>query len=123
MPGKAPRDKGNRFESAIVEKAKEFRIKAEKVPGSGSYGGSYLDDLTLKIMGAITRWECKWRGDGFKSLYKWIAGNHGVFIKADRCEPLVVLRADYFMQLIQAAGVGRWHVYPIEHSEDENDAE
>lgn len=111
MTGKS-KLKGDRFERWVVNKAREFQIKAERVLLGAQANRSFIADVTMTVMGAMTRWECKWDGDGFKSLYKWINGNHGVFIKADDCEALAVVRADYLMQLIQAAGVGRWNMWP-----------
>jgi hypothetical protein len=43
-------------------------------------------------MGQDLRVEVKCRGQGFRELYAWLAGRDVLIIKADRQEPLVVLR-------------------------------
>ncbi|PNE10413.1 MAG: hypothetical protein CR217_14430 [Beijerinckiaceae bacterium] len=42
---------------------------AERVPLSGSAGGSYCGDLTIPLLGNDLTIECKARGNGFASLY------------------------------------------------------
>lgn len=45
--------------------------------------------------------ELKARGDGFKSLYSWLADNDALVIKAD-CKPaLVVLDLNKFINLVE----------------------
>jgi Holliday junction resolvase len=38
--GRAPRDKGNRLERAIVRLAQDYGLGAERMPLSGAVGGS-----------------------------------------------------------------------------------
>ncbi len=52
--GRASRDKGNRAERAIVKFLQERGFAAERVPLSGSAGGSYLGDLTVFRLSAST---------------------------------------------------------------------
>ena len=41
------------------------------------------------------------RGDGFKSLYDWLAGNEFLFVKADRRPYLAVMTLDNFIEIIK----------------------
>src|SRR4051812_32218155 len=48
--GRASRQKGNRAERAIVKLLQDQGFAAERVPLSGSAGGSYIGDLTVPIL-------------------------------------------------------------------------
>jgi Holliday junction resolvase len=89
--GRASRDKGNRAERAIVRFLQERGFAAERVPLSGSAGGSYLGDLTVPVLNIDRVVEVKCRRDGFRELYKWLIGRDILIVRADRSEPLVVL--------------------------------
>ncbi len=89
--GKSPRQKGNRTERAIVHFLKTKGLDAERVPLSGSAGGKYIGDLTLSLLGSDRCVEVKCRGNGFRELYAWLEHRDLLIVKADRCEPLVIL--------------------------------
>jgi len=89
--GRASRDKGNRAERAIVKYLQERGFAAERVPLSGSAGGSYLGDLTVPILNVDRVVEVKCRADGFRELYRWLVDRDILIVRADRSEPLVVL--------------------------------
>jgi hypothetical protein len=89
--GRASRDKGNRLERAIVRLLQDHGLAAERVPLSGSAGGSYLGDLTVPILGAERVVEAKSRAAGFSQLYAWLEGRDIPVVKADRRDALVVL--------------------------------
>ncbi len=89
--GRASRDKGNGAERAIVNLLKERGFKAERVPLSGSAGGSYEGDLTVPIAGVSRVVEVKVRSRGFRQLYDWLVNRDILIVMADRCEPLVIL--------------------------------
>jgi Holliday junction resolvase len=89
--GRASRDKGNRAERAIVNLLKERGFKAERVPLSGSAGGSYMGDLTVPIAGISRVVEVKVRARGFRQLYGWLVNRDILIVLADRSEPLVIL--------------------------------
>ena len=89
--GRAPRQKGNRAERALVRFLQEQGFAAERVPLSGSAGGSYLGDLSVPVIGRDLCVEVKVRGNGFAQLYAWLEGRHLLIVRADRREPLVVL--------------------------------
>ena len=89
--GKACRQKGDRAERAIVKFLQERGFAAERVPLSGSAGGSYCGDLTLPILEVDRVVEVKCRADGFRELYKWLQDRDILIVRADRKEPLVIL--------------------------------
>jgi Holliday junction resolvase len=89
--GKASRQKGNRAERAVVRFLQDRGFAAERVPLSGSAGGSYLGDLTVPIIGIDRVVEVKARAKGFKQLYDWLIDRDILIVRADRSEPLVVL--------------------------------
>ncbi len=104
--GRASRQKGNRVERAIVKALQEFGLAAERVPLSGSAGGSYLGDLTVPVLGVDRVVEVKARATGFAQLYGWLEERDVLVVKADRREPLVVIRLDLAARVAMAAEKG-----------------
>ncbi len=102
--GKFSRDKGARVERNIVHQLSGAGIIAERVPLSGSMGGSFTKDISVEVMGKRKAFEVKARADGFKEIYKWLKGAAGLFLKADRQHTLVVLRFDDWAELVRMAG-------------------
>jgi Holliday junction resolvase len=90
-PARRSRDKGNRSERALVRFLQGHGFAAERVPLSGSAGGSYLGDVTVPLLGIDRTVEVKCRGDGFGQLYAWLSGRDLLVLRADRAEPLVIL--------------------------------
>ena len=104
MSGKAPRQKGNRFERGIVAALRDAGLDAFRVPLSGSMRG-FKQDVIIRRPGSQLTIEAKSRGRGFTFIYKSIEGADLLAIKADRSEPLIVLRlADYAALLSQLDG-------------------
>lgn len=97
--GKPSRDKGQREERSIVHTFQEAGIGAERVPLSGSAGGSFVGDVTIPMLGEDWVFEAKVRADGFRQIYDWLANHKGLFIRADRRERLVVLRESDLIRL------------------------
>lgn len=90
--GKRSRDKGNRTERAIVAAFQNVGFAAERVPLSGAARGRFGGDLSIPFLGSDKRVEVKCRGTGFNQLYAWLAKHDYLIVKADRKEPLFVLR-------------------------------
>jgi len=101
--GRKSRDKGNRVERAIVRALQDAGFGAERVPLSGSAGGSYTGDLTVPVIGRDQRVEVKARANGFRELYAWLEGRDMLVVKADRREPLVVLPLSLATEIASAA--------------------
>ena len=98
------RDKGLRAERAIVRFLQERGFAAERVPLSGSAGGSYLGDLTVPVLNIDRVVEVKCRADGFRELYRWLTDRDLLIIRADRSEPLVILRLKLAAEIAAKAG-------------------
>ncbi len=105
--GRASRQKGDRFEREIVALFQVHGIAAERVPLSGAAGGSFSGDISIPILGVDQRLEAKIRRSGFKQIREWMAGNFAVVFRADRSEPLIVLRLADFAKLTIAADKNR----------------
>ena len=101
--GRASRDKGNRFERAIIRLLQDQGLAAERVPLSGAAGGSYLGDLTVPVIGRDLVVEAKARANGFASLYAWLEDLDLLIIKADRRDALVVLPLRLAAEIAAAA--------------------
>jgi Holliday junction resolvase len=91
MGGRAPRQKGNREERGILKLLQERGFAAERIPLSGSVGGSFCGDITVPVLGIDRCVEVKCRANGFRELYKWLEARDLLIIRADRRKPLVVL--------------------------------
>jgi len=92
---KKSRVKGQRNEQAIVALLREAGIQAERVPLSGAAGGSFVGDILVDG----ERFEAKIRASGFKQIYEWLGDHVGLFIRGDRRELLIVLRAADWIEL------------------------
>jgi Holliday junction resolvase len=103
MSGRAPRRKGDRLERALVRALQDNGFAAERVPLSGSAGGSYTGDLTVPLLGRDLRIEAKARGTGFNQLYRWLDGADLLIVRADRSEPLVVVPLKLAIEIAKAA--------------------
>ncbi|MEQ9634626.1 MAG: hypothetical protein RLW68_00930 [Devosia marina] len=99
--GKPSRDKGQREERSIVHAFQDHGIGAERVPLSGSAGGSYVGDVSIPVMGEDWVFEAKVRATGFSQIYDWLGSHKGLFIRRDRAPRLVVLRESDFINIIK----------------------
>jgi Holliday junction resolvase len=97
MPGgRAPKQKGDRAERLVVSLYQAAGFAAERTLKAGATPGRTLNthDVTVPLNGIDRRIEVKCRAAGFSQVYRWLidAGNFGLVVKADRREPLIVLR-------------------------------
>jgi hypothetical protein len=95
------RIKGNKFERRCVKELQGDGIGAERIPLSGSAGGSFTGDINVPVRGEDKRIECKTskRGAGFKTLYGWLEGRYALMLTQPRSDILVVLRLSDFAKL------------------------
>jgi Holliday junction resolvase len=103
MSGRRSRNKGARTERAIVKAPLGNGIAAARVPLSGLVGGRFAGDVVLPLLGRDLCVEVKARADGFRELYSWLTERDLLFVKADRQEPLVVLRLSLAAQIAKLA--------------------
>src|SRR5262245_50175493 len=92
MSGRRSRNKGARIERGIVRALKARGFTAARVPLSGAVGGLFAGDMVMPVMGRDLCLEVKARADGFRELYSWLTDRDVLIVKADRQEPLVVMR-------------------------------
>ena len=99
LTAKGRRQKGLRVEREIVGLHTAMGVNAERVPLSGSAGGSYTGDVIIDNQYEV---EVKSRkeGKGFAMLQRWLADNDMLMLKEDRKEPLVVLPWKTYKKLI-----------------------
>ena len=97
--GRSPRQKGNRAERALVAFLQDHGFAAERVPLSGAARGRFAGDLSVPVLGVDRRVEVKVRGNGFRRLYDWLDDHDFLIVKADRLEPLVVLRLKFASEI------------------------
>lgn len=110
--GKFSRDKGARFERALVKILQDRGICAERIPLSGMGAdrrGSarFKGDVSVPVLGTDQRFEAKSRATGFAQIYEWLGDNYGLFIKADRKEVLVVMRLSDAAAVLDKAEAAR----------------
>jgi hypothetical protein len=101
--GRASRDKGARAERAIVRLLQEHGFAAERVPLSGAARGRFGGDVSVPFLGRDHRVESKIRRNGFRELYKWLEGSDFLVVRADRFEPLLVLRLRFAVEIAALA--------------------
>lgn len=89
--GKMQRRKGYRVEHEIEQMFRQMGINARRVPLSGS-ADFVKGDVQIVLKNKILTAEVKARKDGFRQIYNWLDNKDLLIIKADRKEPLVVLR-------------------------------
>ena len=92
MSARRSRSKGARTERSIVNALRARGIVAVRVPLSGAVGGRFAGDVVLPIKGRDLCVEVKARADGFRELYSRLDGRDVLIVKADRREPLVIVR-------------------------------
>jgi Holliday junction resolvase len=92
MSGRQSRSKGARTERSIVNALHSHGIAAVRVPLSGAVGGRFAGDIVLPLMCRDLCVEVKARADGFRELYSWLDRRDVLVVKADRQEPLVIVR-------------------------------
>ena len=73
------------------------------MPLSGAVGGRFAGDIALPLLGRELCVEVKARADGFRKLYSWLNERDVLIVKADRREPLVVVRLSLAAEVAKAA--------------------
>ena len=99
--GRAPRRKGQRIERLLVRSLQAHSFAAERVPLSGATGGRFSGDFVIPLTDRDLSVEVKARADGFRD-YSWLNGRDVLIVKADRREPLVVVRLSLAAEIAKA---------------------
>jgi hypothetical protein len=74
-----------------------------RVPLSGAVGGRFAGDIVLPVLGPDLCVEVKARADAFGQLHCWLEGRDVLIVKADRREPLFVVRLCLAAEITKAA--------------------
>jgi hypothetical protein len=101
--GKRSRDKGQRTELFVKHALQAHGISATKV--SRMYQPGH--DITARVAGRDLQLEVKSRAQGFGTLYKFLEQRDVLVVKADRQEPLVIVRLSLAAEIAAAAEQGR----------------
>lgn len=121
LSGRGRRNKGADFERRLVNLFRAIGVDASRVPLSGMghekrENAEFAGDIVMPWLQRREKFEAKKRagGEGFVTLYNWLAKHKGLFIAADRKPVLVVLRMDDFMDLYRAAHSAdkKWDTLP-----------
>lgn len=92
------KQKGDRFERAVVIALNAHGLNAKRVPLSGSMRG-FKGDIHFECQGISKVIECKKRKNGFKTI-KTLRGDADVLVFADdRTDPQVCMSLEYFCTL------------------------
>jgi Holliday junction resolvase len=91
------------LERAIVRALQEAGFAAERVPLSGAARGRFSGDVSMPFLGVDRRVEVKARAAGFRQLYDWLTGHDFLVVRADRLEPLVILRLKFAAEIAALA--------------------
>jgi hypothetical protein len=84
---RASRRKGATEERALVRFLQQRGFAAEKISRTGYRG----PDLSIPLLGIDRAVEVKARGNGFATLYRWLANADLLIVRSNRREPLVIL--------------------------------
>jgi len=99
MAGRKSKRKGTRTEILIVNLHQEMGVDARRMPLSGALGGELRGDV---LVDGELRAEVKARGkgQGFRTVDQWLGENDLLFLRQDRCQPLVLMPWRVYSQLI-----------------------
>jgi Holliday junction resolvase len=101
--GKKSRDKGSRVERSVIHLLQDNGLAAEKISGMYRPGA----DISVPVLGIDRDIEVKSRAAGFSRLYSWLEDRYALVVKADRQEPLVIIRLRDAAQVAKIAERGR----------------
>jgi hypothetical protein len=98
--GLMSRRKGARCEREVVDLHRDIGIPAERIPLSGSMGGSYAGDVKVPGVG-VAEVKVKANGGGFGMVYRWLEGRELLFMRADRAPWVVAMPWSTYERLIK----------------------
>jgi Holliday junction resolvase len=104
MSGAKHRRKGDRAEREVVALCRAHGLDAERVPLSGAAGGSFADDVIVRLSGRTLKIEVKARasGDGFATLARWLHGSSMLVLKQNNRPPLAVIELPLLVEMLAA---------------------
>jgi Holliday junction resolvase len=101
-------------EREFVALHRALGVAAHRVPLSGAVEG-YKGDLRISVRDRVLTAEVKARasGDGFRTLERWLAENHLLFLRRNNAPALVLLPWEIWAWLI-----GGGHENEAQHGSD-----
>jgi hypothetical protein len=100
--GAKSRNKGKRGEREVVALARQHGLHAERTWQTAQAPDPTTRSCDVEIEGEP--FQVKIQSDGFSRLYHELEGVRGVFLRCDRGEWLVVLRAGDYLRLLSTSG-------------------
>jgi Holliday junction resolvase len=103
--GRAPKRKGDRAERGAVAAMQAHGFAAERTLRPGATPGRKAPtyDITMPLLGVDRRVEVKTRASGFTRIYEWLGENFALVVRADRKEPLLVMRLSDALEIAKVA--------------------
>jgi hypothetical protein len=95
--GYAPARKGARAERELVHQLCELAPSCARVPLFGAIG-AHSGDIDIELHGRIAKIQIKARHQ-FRTPRQWLGLHELLILKADRCDPLVVMPIRLFAEL------------------------
>jgi len=111
MPSKS-KAKGNRFERLIVDMTKDYfnnKVKIKRAWGSNGAAMGQHEEVDV-LIGKDFKIQAKCR----KAIGQWMIPNENVdaqVIKGDREEPLIVMKYDDWLDMLDSAIKGKYKPY------------
>jgi Holliday junction resolvase len=105
--GRASRQKGDRLERAVVKLLQDAGLGAERIPLSGSAGGSFSGDISVPVCNRDLILEAKSRARGFSQIYAWLQNSDALIVKSDRHDAIVILPLKLAAEIALAAERGK----------------
>ncbi|MGD1157526.1 MAG: hypothetical protein ABSA41_17100 [Terriglobia bacterium] len=97
--GASSRRKGRAAEQAIVKLARQYGLKAERTWQTAQDPDPAKRACDVEINGEA--FQVKVEAHGFGTVYRGLEGVHGFFLRCDRGEWLVVLKASDYLGLLR----------------------
>jgi hypothetical protein len=101
MAGRKSRRKGQTGEYEVVQLAKELGFNAYRVPLSGSASGVKGDVVIDGKVFGVKRWKRLLP----KAVKEDLARFEGAFIREDHGSWFIIIRADWFLELLKGGGL------------------
>ncbi len=105
MTGRRSKRKGYRTEKHCADMFNAWAVEHGLPTRANRGDGTVGEDVYAHVGNSEFRIECKGRknGQGFVTLLQWMVGSDALYLRADRQEPLIVLRPDALRDMLAEA--------------------
>ena len=101
MGGSSSKRKGYRVENELVKYLKKKGVDAKRQPLSGALS-DFPHDISINKPKLILEVKARKNGSGFKTILNWMGRADALVMKQDYDDPIVAMRMDTFLDLIQS---------------------